>query len=197
MGSFRICKTVVWWTWRESGCCGCWLWGGTDQMGGRWRETDWRNVHQIFYFHCSRSVWVLLWRASSTASPEEILPLPDMLAPQPPCLPSYEQEHGRNFPCLLLERRGPSLCRDRERGLRSPPVPQGDQQGSVLPALGLRRWNFPGTSPSATTIALQTPRNATHENAFLAHSWHSQHLVSKESTARDLKLLHCGKNYLG
>lgn len=69
VGSFRRCKPVVWGARWEPGCCGYQIWDETDQMGGRHSGTDWRGIHCIFYFHCSRLLCVRLRRPSSTAPP--------------------------------------------------------------------------------------------------------------------------------
>lgn len=161
------------------------------------RGADSRDIHQFFYFHYSMSVCFSLEgeQHKSPPTPGETLPLPDVLFPQQPCLSYYGQECRRNFLCLTGA--GPvGAMSERERA-EKPLIPWGGWQVSALPALCLHGWNFPGSSPSATTITLQIPRNATHENAFLAHSWHGQHLLSKESAVRDFKLLHCGKKLLG
>lgn len=129
--------------------------------------------------------------AQPSLPPGETLPLPDLLFPLQPCLPSYGQECRRNFLCLMGA--GPVGAMSGREMAEKPLVPWGGWQVSALPALCLHGWNFPGSSPSATTTTLQIPRNATHENAFLAHSWHGQHLFSKESAVRDFKLRHCGK----
>lgn len=99
-----------------------WLWDRPGQMGGKWKGTDWKDIHWIICSSCSMSVLVLLWRASSTAPLREILCLSDTLSSEPPCLSSYEQKSGRDFPCLLLEGRASSCA--VTKGLRIPCAPR-------------------------------------------------------------------------
>lgn len=162
-----------------------------DRPAGKDVEWNWPERHPPkFYFPCSMSDCVL------HSTPRGNPPSPTYILP-PPALSGFLQAGAwKKFHLPSAWGEGAQLVLWRRERAEKLPRPWGARRVSVLPALCLCGWNFPGASPSNITIALQTPRNATHENAFLAHSWHGQHLVSKESAVRDSKLLHCGKNEL-
>lgn len=95
------------------------------------------------------------------ASPRDALP--------PAALPAFLWAGTeKEFPFLDGSR--PSWCHGREGEGREAPGALRRLAGLCSACLCLHGWNFPGSPPSATTTTLQIPRNATHENAFLAHS---------------------------